>query len=76
MELDIHFMCEKVVSKSLQVLHALAHAQLDDFLTKPLSTAKFTELRSKLKVVHFQPPHDLGGEGYTNILHVIVNYPT
>jgi hypothetical protein len=50
MELDIHFVREKVLSKQLQVLHVSASEQLADPLTKPLSPASYTTIRSKLKV--------------------------
>ncbi|PNY18109.1 retrovirus-related Pol polyprotein from transposon TNT 1-94 [Trifolium pratense] len=50
LELDIHFVREKVISKKLNVLHIPAGYQLADPLTKPLSPASFASLRSKLKV--------------------------
>lgn len=57
MELDIHFVREKVVSKSLLVQHVPASSQLVDPLTKPLSSSRFAESRTKLKVVAApQPP--------------------
>lgn len=40
-ELDIFFVREKVISKSLTVAHILAHDQWADILTQPLSTARF-----------------------------------
>jgi hypothetical protein len=50
LELDIHFVREKVLSKKLQGLHVPASDQLADPLTKPLSSTNFADLRSKLKV--------------------------
>jgi hypothetical protein len=50
MELDIHFVREKVLNKQLQVLHVPAVEQLADPLTKPLSPSNFATIRSKLKV--------------------------
>lgn len=50
MELDIFFLREKVLSKSLTVVHVPAQDQWADILTKPLSAAKFVPLRSKLRV--------------------------
>jgi hypothetical protein len=50
MELDIHFVREKVLSKQLQVLHVSAAEQLADPLTKPLSPSNYATIRSKLKV--------------------------
>lgn len=56
MAFDIHFVREKVLSKALTVLQAPNEDQLADSLTKPLSTSKFTTLRTKLNVVPSQQP--------------------
>ncbi|KAI5438667.1 hypothetical protein KIW84_024410 [Lathyrus oleraceus] len=50
MELDIFFVREKVLSKSLVVAHVPAQDQWADALTKPLSAVKFIPLRTKLRV--------------------------
>ncbi|KAI5417517.1 hypothetical protein KIW84_042214 [Lathyrus oleraceus] len=50
MELDIFFVREKVLSKSLIVEHVPAMDKWADALTKPLSAAKFFPLRDKLRV--------------------------
>jgi len=50
MELDIFFVREKVLSKTLLVSHVPAHDQWADVLAKPLSTSRFTYLRDKLRV--------------------------
>lgn len=49
LELDIHFVCERVVSKALNVQHVPATAQIADALTKPLPTTQFHELKSKVQ---------------------------
>jgi hypothetical protein len=49
-ELDIHFVREKVLAKQMQVLHVSATDQLADPLTKPLSPSNYANIRSKLKV--------------------------
>jgi hypothetical protein len=56
MELDIHFVREKVSSKHLHVLHVPASAQLADPLTKPLSPTNYEAIRHKLKVFSFMSP--------------------
>ena len=50
-ELDIHFVRERVVVNKLRIQHVPASAQLADMLTKPLSSFAFKDLKSKLKVV-------------------------
>jgi histone deacetylase 1/2 len=60
-ELDIHFVREKVLSKQLHVLHVPAIDQLADPLTKPLSPANFASIRTKLKVFPLSPALSLQG---------------
>jgi hypothetical protein len=56
-ELDIHFVREKVLAKHLNVLHVPASDQLADPLTKPLSLSSFASIRTKLKVFScYEPP--------------------
>jgi hypothetical protein len=50
MELDIHFVREKVLNKQLQILQIPAVEQLTDPLTKPLSHSNYATIQSKLKV--------------------------
>ena len=58
MEIDVFFVREKVLSKQLLIYHIPALDQWADILTKPLSSARFELLRSKLNVQHFSsnPP--------------------
>lgn len=55
-EHDVHFVREKVIAKALVVQHVPASAQCADSFTKPLSSSRFSELRSKLKVLPMQKP--------------------
>jgi len=50
MEIDLFFVREKVISKSLRVTHIPGCDQKADEFTKPLSSAKFLEFREKLNV--------------------------
>lgn len=56
LELDIHFVREKVVSNALQVIHVPVAAQIADALTKPVSSSMFQASRDKLNVCSFSPP--------------------
>ncbi|KAJ3698209.1 hypothetical protein LUZ61_001914 [Rhynchospora tenuis] len=49
-EIDFHFVREKVAAKSLCVRYLCSADQLADIFTKPLSTNRFTLLRDKLNV--------------------------
>lgn len=51
MELDLFFVREKVMEKSLQVIHVPTDDQYADILTKSLSPSNFTVFRDKLRVV-------------------------
>lgn len=51
MELDIFFLRDKVINKSLIVPHLPTEDQVVDMLTKPLSISKFLVLKDKLGVV-------------------------
>lgn len=51
MELDIFFLKEKVLSKSLIVKHIPSFDQYANLLTKSLSPLKFLQLRDKLTVL-------------------------
>lgn len=55
MELDLYFVREKVLNKSLSVVHVPALDQVADILTKPLSQSRFCTIRDKLRVLAPQP---------------------
>lgn len=57
MELDIHFVREKVVSQAMSVLHVPASAQIADVFTKPVSSSQFPILRTKLNVCSYTTLH-------------------
>jgi hypothetical protein len=49
-EIDIHFVCEKVVLGQVRVLHVPSSHQFADIMTKGLPVQLFTDLRSSLCV--------------------------
>ncbi|GKA26415.1 putative RNA-directed DNA polymerase, partial [Tanacetum coccineum] len=50
-EINYHFVREKVAQGDLRVQHISTHDQIVDIFTKPLPTPRFLFLRSKLQVV-------------------------
>ena len=50
-EIDIHFVREKVALGEVRVLHVPTSAQFADIFTKGLPTASFTDIRSSLNIV-------------------------
>lgn len=50
-ELDFHFIKDKVLKKQIKAHYVPSEKQLVDGLTKPLIKAKFSELRCKLNVI-------------------------
>jgi hypothetical protein len=59
-ELDIHFVREKVALGALRVLHVPSSSQFADIFTKGLSSVLFTEFRASLHVRE-PPSSDCGG---------------
>ena len=58
-ELDMHFIRDKVLARELEINYIPSEEQIADILTKPLTFTQFNYLRSKLNV---QPcPLSLGG---------------
>ncbi|KAI3740814.1 hypothetical protein L2E82_31288 [Cichorium intybus] len=49
-EVDFHFVREKVARKKLSVQHISTDDQIADVFTKPLSSQRFEDIRSKLQV--------------------------
>jgi hypothetical protein len=50
-EIDFHFVRERVASNQLKVQFLCSNDQLADIMTKPLPLPRFQLLRSKLKVL-------------------------
>lgn len=53
MEIDIFFVHEQVLQGDIAVTHLPSFYQIAYVLTKPISKAQFSTLRSKLNVVDF-----------------------
>ena len=61
-ELDLHFIREKVLRQELQICYVPSTDQLADILTKHLPISQFCSLQSKLTVT--SPPMSLRGDDY------------
>jgi hypothetical protein len=60
-EIDIHFVWEKVALGEVRVLHVPTIAQFADIFTKGLQPSAFTDIRSSLNIV--EPDVDTTGGG-------------
>lgn len=60
MELDLHFVQEKVISHQLEVRHITSKAQIANILTKPIARNIFAMLRNKLNVEVLHPEFEGG----------------
>lgn len=65
-ELDVHFVRDKVITKDLNVRYVPSSDQLADSLTKAPSEQKFTAMRNKLNVL--PAPFRLRG-----VLEIVLN---
>lgn len=52
-ELDIHYVREKVIARDIEVHHIFSEEQIADGLTKALSKHVFADFRDKLMVLSF-----------------------
>ena len=59
-EIDLHFVCERVSFGDVHVLQVPSTSQFADIFTKGLPTAIFTEFRSSLNIVE-DPAAAAGG---------------
>jgi hypothetical protein len=50
-EIDFHFVRDMVAKKTLNVQFICSKDQLADLLTKPISSSRFAQLRTKLNVL-------------------------
>ncbi|KAF5474230.1 hypothetical protein F2P56_006145 [Juglans regia] len=64
MDIDFHFVRDRVAAKTLQVSFCNSNDQLADIFTKPLVADKFTTLRTSLTVC--EPPMDSRGHVNTS----------
>lgn len=55
-EVDGHFICEKVVAKKIQLTHSPNKDQLADFLTKAVTKNQLSCVLTKLGMVNIYPP--------------------
>ncbi|PKU65368.1 Retrovirus-related Pol polyprotein from transposon TNT 1-94 [Dendrobium catenatum] len=49
-EIDYHFIRQHINSGNLRLVHISSNDQIADILTKPFTTARFSDLRSKLNI--------------------------
>ena len=59
-EIDVHYIRDKVLNKEIEVRYIPSEEQVVDILTKPLTISQYVKLKDKLGVVH-SPHHSLRG---------------
>ena len=59
-ELNLHFVCDKVMSKDVYIVHAPSQDQIVDILTKPLSASSSSLFKSKLSCSLYTPKFEGG----------------
>ena len=64
-EIDVHFIRDKVLAGDLKICYVPSEDQIADILTKPLSSPQFNYLRDKLNVF----PCPLSLRGAVKIAH-------
>lgn len=76
MELDIFFLREKVLNKSLMIQHIPALDQNVDILTKPVSSLRFLAMRDKLRWLISSPSlNHLEFKGrYIKDIHIFISF--
>ncbi|KAK6141700.1 hypothetical protein DH2020_024563 [Rehmannia glutinosa] len=56
-EIDIHYIRDKVLSKEIEVRYIPSEEQVADILTKPLTISRFHKLKNKSTIIHSPQRH-------------------